>query len=450
MADRYEDPFSNDSGYDPGYTGGGGGTTPGSQTDTQSDADGFNEMAEGDGGVLARAYGRHICIGHLVYFDHQAGPPPVLIAAYMQGEGPWEECEKAWYAGEELDESPDGTAPGWHFHPGTLSSGPSDPVQGVDSFTPTSITYNKTASTTVKLPEKYSSEQRPDKFRGRYKCLLVADYDATGEEIGFSYSANPARVAADALKRAGSDIANRFEWGSWFSWKQNCDETLTWNDGTESHVIPRFECHPAFTSAVDLPTVLDVCCLVSCNRWQDDGEKIRFLLPTDTTVRHAFTANNIKMGSVRIVPADLQQSPRHILTKFLDVFDEYFREASVEETRELLIDAYGDRVSTRALPNMNHSQAQRITAYQMRLETDYSLFVELTGAGDSLHLLPGDYCTVAIEDIFVDGNYLVIDASEASPESTPDERNFRLQKITGILYSDDDHRPIQRAVDPEE
>lgn len=433
---------------DVSYPGGGGGSTPGTQTSTEPIADGFNEMAEGDGGVLALAYGRHICIGHLVYFDHQEGPPPVLIAAYMQGEGPWEACEKGWYAGEELVQRArtEAVLPGFHFHPGTQSSSVSDSVQGVDTYTPDSITYNKTAVTVVKLPEKYSSEQRPDKFRGRYKCLKVVD----AQGAGLGYSANPARVAVDALKRGGYDIINRIDWDSWSAWKGFCDGILSWNDGTNTHSIPRFEANPAFTTSVDLPTVLDVCCLVSCTRWQDDGSKIRFLLPTDTTPIHTFTANNIVMGRVRAVPADVQSVPRHILTKFLDTLDEYFREASVELRRDTLIDAYGDLVSTRALPNMNHSQAQRITAYQMRLETDFRLFVELTGAGDSMHLLPGDFCTISLGNIYLDGDYMVTDVTDVSPESAPDERNFRLQKITGSLYSDDDHYPIQRHPDTEE
>lgn len=439
---------------DVSYPGGGSGTTPGSQTSTVATGDGFGTISDGEGGLLALAYGRHICIGHLAYYEHQEGPPPVAFAVYMQGEGPWEGIEKAWYAyqGEEIPASANSTDPGYHFHPGTLSSGPSDPVQGIDSFIPTGITYNKTANTVVKFKEQYAAEQRPEKFRGRYKCRLVPDYDNTGTETDpGSYSANPARVAADILINRGKMPVTRIDWPSWVAWRDYCDGSLSWDDGTTTHSIARFEAHPAFTEPIDLPDALDVCCMLSCSRWQDDGAKLRFLLPTDMTSQHTFRPDNTV--KTRIVPADVQGSPRHIVAKFLDVLDEYFTEASVELVNETLVNQYGDRLSVRAFPNMNHSQAQRIIAYQMRLETENPIFLELTAAGDSMHLLPGDFCTYEFGDANLDSYYLVIDASDNSPERTPDERVFRLQQIgaapgSGALYSDSDHKPIQRPVAP--
>lgn len=435
---------------DPAYPGGGGGTTPGSQTTTTPSADGFNQMSEGEGGKLALAFGRHIAIGHLAEWQNfPSADPPYILATYLHGEGPWQECEKAWYAVDTqvVPQSANATDVGWHFHPGTQSSGTSDPVQGVDSFTPASITYNKTAYSVVKLPQKYAAEQRPDKYRGRFKCLLVPNYNSSGTQTDAgSYSANPARVAIYLLIVQGKLTTSRIDWPSWVAWRDYCDATLSWNDGTTTHTIPRFEAHPAFTDVVEVPDALDICCGLSCTRWQDDGEKIRFLLPTDTTVQHTFTSENIVLGKVTVEPSDIQSAPRHIVAKFLDVLEEYFTEGSVEQRFESLIDAYGDRVDTRAFVNMNHSQAQRIVAYQMRLETEYSYFVRLVGDGSSIHLLQGDFVAIAIGDIHTDGNYLVVDASDYSPESTPDERNFRLQKITGALYSDSDHRPIQRPV----
>jgi hypothetical protein len=444
------------------YPGGGSGTSPGSPVSTVPVKDGFNEVSEGDGGTLALAFGRHIAAGHGVDIRHDEGPPPQLRAAFLLGVGEWTEAEVVWYAAEPLTavDLADGDTPGYHFHPGALSTGPTDPVQGIDSYIPDGLTYNKRANVVVLLPEKFSTEQRPDKLRGRYKTCKVWDYEADGTPINFAYSANPADVAmflvrllfeqryedpSDAL----AAFQARIDWASYTAWWFYCAAAITWDDGTTVHTIPRFEAHPVFTSTVTLPEALDVCCGLSCTRWQDDGEKIRFLLPTDTDSQHTFTLNNVVSGSVRAVPADVQSAPRHILAKFRDVMDEYFgppEGASVEVRRDGLIDAYGDRVDVRAFPNMNHSQAKRVATYQMRLETDYYFFVELTAAADSLHLLPGDFTTIALGDAILDGNYLVVEASDNSPESTPDARAFRLQRITGVLYSDDDHGPIQRPV----
>jgi hypothetical protein len=429
---------------DPGYSGGGGGANAGSPAVAP---EGFEEVMLDEGGTLALAYGIHLVAGHLTYYKRVEGPPPSVTAFYAQGEGPWNQPVKVWYAGEEIASSPDGSTPGYHFHPGTQSSGPSDPEQGIDSFVPGGITYNRTAYTAVLLPEKFSSEERPDKLRGRYECLLVADYDDTGAETDAgSYSANPARVAADLLIKRGKLPTTRIDWPSWVAWRDYCDEVITWNDGETTHDIARFEAHSVFLQPVDLPEALDSVCVISCTRWQDDGEKIQFLLPTDATIQHTFRPSNVVQGSVKAYPIDVQAAPRHILVKFRDPLDEFVSETSVESKRDLLIDAFGDLISTRYFPNMNHSQAQRIVEYMFRLETDFARRVELTAAADSLHLLPGDFVALDLGDSNLDGNYLILEASDNSAERTPDEREFKLQRIEGALYSDSDHRPIQRPV----
>lgn len=427
---------------DPTYSGGSTPVTPGAPA-----ASGIETVQIGEGALLARAYGEHYAAGHLVAVKHEEGPPPSVTFVMLLGEGPWDSAVKTWYASEEIAVSPDNTTPGYHFHPGTLSSGVSDPDQGIDGFLPDGITYNKSANVVVLLPEKYATEERPDKFTGRYKCLLTDNYDNTGAYVDTTYSPNPARMAADVLLKAAKLPASRIDWPSWVAWRDYCGTTITWDDGTTEHTIARFEAHGVFVGPVDVPAALSAICLMSCTRWQDDGQKIRFLLPTNLTPQHTFRPENVVLNSVRAYHLNVQDAPRHILAEFRDLIDPYLGVTSVEEKRELLIDSYGDSVSRRQYFNMNHSQAQRIAAYQMRLETDYSQRLELTAAGDSLHLLPGDCVTVALNLLHVDGLYMVAEASDNSPETTPDERQFTLQKIDGALYSDNDHHPIQREVE---
>src|SRR5689334_8288737 len=115
--------LSSDAGGDPGdsgYQGGGTGTTPGAPI---AAGDGVETVALDEGGLLALAFGEHLVAGNLVFYKRLEGPPPVVYAAYAQGEGPWSGVIKAWYAGEELahiSES-DASIPGFHFHRGTLS-----------------------------------------------------------------------------------------------------------------------------------------------------------------------------------------------------------------------------------------------------------------------------------------------------------------------------------------
>ncbi len=83
----------------------------------------------------------------------------------------------------------------------------------------------------------------------------------------------------------------------------------------------------------------------------------------------------------------------------------------------------------------------------MRLDTDNPLICELQGVGDSFHVLPGDY--VWVSHTLPGWEYqtcLVIEASDDAAEKAPDTRSFVLQAIAGAIYSDNDHRPIQKAI----
>lgn len=440
------------------YPGGGGGATVGAPVTATS----FEEVSVDEGALLALAYGEHLVAGSLVYYKRVEGPPPSVTAFYAQGEGEWDSVIAAWYAGEALTSIPltDNTTPGYHFHRGTLSTGPTDAVQGIDSYVPGGLTYNKTAYTAVRLPEKFSTEERPDKLRGRYRCRKVWNYNSSGTPLTFAYSVNPADVAMDVIRRSyeqryNGDLAAalvafqaRIDWATYTTWRNYCAATISWNDGTTTRDIPRFEAHMVFLQPIDLPAVLDAICGISCSRWQDDGEKLRFLIPTDTTSQHTFNENNIVMGSIASRPKDIQAAPRHILARFRDLIDPYLGETSAESRREPLINAFGDLISERSFPNMNHSQAQRILEYQFRLESDFRQLLDLTAKGDSLHLLPGDFVTVNLANVLINGSYMILEATDNSAEKTPDERQFSLQRIESALYADADHHVIQRPITP--
>ena len=190
-------PFLEDPWNDPG--GRGDPTDPGSGGGSPTSAANnvINDLQTDEGATKPLAYGRHIVAGQLILHDYSAGPPAASTVLVALGVGEWDSVEKLWYAGDEVDSH------AYHFHPGTQSTGVADAVQGIDSFFPTGLTYSNTAYIAVQVPEPFVSEDRPDKLRGLYKTLKVADYDANGNQTGYGYSANPARVAADLIiKRA--------------------------------------------------------------------------------------------------------------------------------------------------------------------------------------------------------------------------------------------------------
>lgn len=455
---RYQDPY-----YDPYNSGGGsggaggdgyyggGGIGTGSPVGVAASSSGFQDMVVEENGTLALAYGRHVVAGHLILHKYDAGPPPTSIVFVALGEGPWDSIEKLWYAGNELSLSPDGSTEGYHFHPGTESASLADPTQGQDSFYPSGLTYNRTAYVAVKLPEAFATEDRPDKLRGLFKCLKVKDYDANGVETDAgSYSVNPARVAADLIiERAGLPVT-RIDWPSWARWKDYCDETISWDNGTTTDNIPRFECHSVFIQPVNLADALTAVTSASAAYWQDDGEVIRFVIAPDTERRHHFTESNIVAGSLQVYPRDVREMPNKLIAKFRDLDDEFLSETSVEARRDALIDRYGENdTGVRYFPNMNRSQAQRLLERQLRIETDNPILVELKGQGDSMHLLPGDFVYVSHPALgweYV--SCVIIEASDESAEQSADERSFLMQRIDGSIYNDTDHDVRQEAVTP--
>lgn len=440
----------------------GAGATPTNNGPTTAEAtEELQELQIEEGGTLALAYGLHAVRGHLVLHDYDAGPPPSSKVVMALGEGAglgWNSVVALYYAGEAISSSPNGSTAGYHFHPGTTSTGAGDPVQGLDSFFGSGLTYSRTAYIAVKLPDKYAVEDRPDKLVGIYECLKIYDYDVNGtQSSSATYSVNPARVAAHFLIHMGGIPTTRIHWPSWVAWRDYCDQTISWDDGTTTQTIPRFECHVAFTSRPTLAEGLTLICSTAATTWQDDGEVIRFKLPTDTTPVHDFTDGlmttttaNIVDNSFSLTPVDLRDRPSRLIGAFRDVQDDYLVEVREESRREDLEEKGATPETTpRSLPNMNRSQAQRILERQMRIEADNPIFCELRGMGDSFHVLPGDYVTVSHSAVnWLGVKCLVVAVTDESAERAADERTFTLQRIDTDLYSDADHHPIQPEVAP--
>lgn len=435
---------------------------------TSSSAPALEELISGPDGTLAVPYGEHLVRGHLIATKYDPGPPPSSIFIQAGGEGVWEGVVTAWYAGEEVEGSPDGIVPGYLFYPGTISTGIADATQPVNPFLPDGIAYSGTAYVAVKLPEKFSTEDRPDKFVWRAKCKKVWDYDAQGNELNFAYSVNPADIAVDRIRahyeqRYEDDLALAFKlfrarvnWASYTEFWNYCAENLSWDNGTTTVDIPRFECHVVFTNDVDLATALDQICASAGAQWQDDGEQFQFVTAAAHSPVHHFhydptdtKKSNIVAGSVTQSPSDIRTRPNYVVAKFRDIDDPYLTEVSVVAKRPKLRWRAGTVRSERQFPNMNYSQAFRLLERQLRIESDNPFTVTLRGMGDSMHVLPGDYVTVTHPVLgMIFQKCWVLSASYDSAEKAADETDFTLLVINEELYSDADQKPVQEALEP--
>jgi len=430
----------------------------------------IEEFASEGGGLLAIVYGEHLIAGHLIVHKFTPGTPNTSILLVALGEGwgadgsrgDWHSAVAVYYAGAAQSVSPDGSTAGYRFHAGEISTAVGSGNQQVDAFLSGGLAYSGTAYIAVKLTDAVANaEDRPDKLRGRYKGRKTADYDISGNQTVYDYSVNPARVAIDRLfyyyqrkfpgefSRPREALQKKVDWESYRIWSDYNSQLISWFDGTSTVNIPRFEAHIAFTEDAILADAFDRICAASGATWQDDGEQIVFLPPTERTPVHHFTESNIIGGSFSIHPSDLRERPNYFITEFRDFDDVYLGLASTEVRRDALIKQVGEIKATRALPNMHKSQADRLTERMARLEADNPILCSLTGDETSIHVLPGDFVTVSHP--LANWTYqrcLVISVSLSSAEDAADICEFTLQAIDNPLYDDTSHGPRQEALTP--
>jgi hypothetical protein len=432
-----------------GSTGGGGGGLGGGGNDPAdpNPTDPEQTLAEvqlSENAPLVIAYGQHVVAGNLVEYDYTAGPPPGVKFIMALGEGPWDSPVEVYYAGEQLTASTSSGTPGYKFHPGTLSTGTGDLIQGTPMYFATSPPYSGTAYIEVRLDETQSAEQRVDKLVGIYKCKKVANYNSSGTVTDSgSYSTNPARVAADVLNRAGKLAL--IDWPSWVAWRDYCDTVIAY----DTSWIKRFECHLTIFDTTNLADVLSRICLVSCTFWQDTGDKIRFLLPIQGpyTPTYTFTVDNCR--NVAVIANDRSKLPTGFTATFRDINDQYMTETTVEWVDETLESEVGVNRQELQLPPMHRSQAERVCAFRLNLDGTYTTDVEWVAYGGAGAVLPGDVVKIThpvlpfTEGIEANTCFVFVTNTEDLPEDNgPSMRRIRGRRIAQDGFYDDENYTI--------
>lgn len=395
-------------------------------------------LTVGEGQAYPLAYGSHIVSGHLLVRKTTA-PQTALIAL---GIGVWDKVETLWYKGEALP------VEAYHFHPGIPSSGFTDPVQGVDPWLPGGLTYSGIANIVVQI-QTGIDEPDPDfaQLVGRYKCLVIDDYDASGNVTGSDASSNPARVAADLMLKRAKRSGSRINWASWKRWRDACEEVITWNDGTTIHSIPRFTANVAFTQAVSLQSALNLLCDLSASNWQDDGREIRFITPFERTPVFAFSEDNIIRGSVQVDQADQREAPNRVVIQFRNLQNDFLAPASWPVDIEKEIEQRGlIDLGTVNYGPMTYSQAQRIGKYLLRVQGGASSRATFEALPESYSVLPADTVTLShpsISDMAKEA--LVLESSDQL--SGAGTRRFACAILKEPLYADADHEPIPKSLE---
>jgi hypothetical protein len=357
--------------------------------------------------------------------------------------------------------------PGYLFRPGVIATD----SQSVEHpfITASGVGGNGAANIYVCLSEAQSADDRPDGLKCRLKCRRVFNFDGSGAEIDYGYSANPALIAADRILhffeqryRDDLDLARvkfraRIYWPSWVAWRDYCDQLIPWDrDGTGVNVfIKRFELGIGFNADLSLAQALDQITGASATMWQDDGSQLIFLPPSPRAPIHHFHPGNIVNGGISISATDLRRRPNRFIVSGRDLDDTFLGLTAIEppefttewEARQRAIARVGEIRSERDLPNMTQSQFSRIITYRAQLEFHNPVTYSLIGQADAFKVLPGDFATISHPEI--EQAYqlcLVTGIRKRSVQSSADEIGFLLQRIDGELYNDGTHRPRQEAL----
>jgi PA14 domain len=192
--------------------------------------------------VLTVAFGRQAATGHLTRSKWDAR----IVAYNALGEGEWEACEAAYYKGIEIPPAD------YNFHTGALATAMDSGPQIVDDNFEGDVPHSRTAAIGYKGPtgigDSDTKANPPLEFKGIFKTKKCIDLDDSGEETGFTYSANPARVVAELFRGYGripnlpADYEShwaywksRIDWQVWAEWQSYLATTetvdyTTWTD----------------------------------------------------------------------------------------------------------------------------------------------------------------------------------------------------------------------------
>lgn len=197
---------------------------------------------------LTIAFGRQAAKGTLYCSSVSGSSPSHQITAYNAlGEGEWDSCEAAYYQG--WIPSSD-----YHFHPGALATGMNSGPQQVDSWFSADVPHSRTAAIAyrpaVGIGPADPATTAPDKFEGIFKTKKVPNFNSSGVQTDFSFSANPGRCIVELLNTY-SRLPNlpgifsswaaywktRIDWGSWIDFRDFHNQTET----VDYTTIPNFE-----------------------------------------------------------------------------------------------------------------------------------------------------------------------------------------------------------------
>lgn len=187
--------------------------------------------------VLTIPFGLQPVSGHLYCAKIAGASPTHQISAYnLLGEGEWNACLGAYWKGLNIP------AADYDFQVGALATGMASGPQQVNSFFPADVPHSRTVAIAYKIPTGYGDEDiestAPTGFEGIFETKKCPDFNSSGTQTGFSYSANPAREIIELLQTyarmpnlptsyasSAAYWLSRIDWSNWVDFRDFHDQT---------------------------------------------------------------------------------------------------------------------------------------------------------------------------------------------------------------------------------
>ncbi len=234
----------------------------------------------------------------------------------------------------------------------------------------------------------------------------------------------------------------------WTNAAGNAAMTLSWTPPSESTQVipqqylypksesrPRYEAHALFATPTTLDDALRHVLAMSNSFMQQADGKTNFYCFDELTPSFTFDHTNIKEGSMLLKRRDRRDIANRFQAVFRDLDSQYLQPADppiIKEYDDLQTDQ-GRVIEAEpvGLSNCTHWQAKKVLDHYGKREVEMDVFLEFDGTEDTYQVLPGDLVGLTWAPYeFVDKQFLVLEAIDYSPETTPDRRGFVLTEWT--------------------
>lgn len=309
----------------------------------------------------------------------------------------------------------------WNLTSAGGRNGQQDPNFGDGGAGPVGDPYGSMAYLSVVVPNRINDGSSIPAVQALVRGMKLLTFDANGNSQGEQFSANPAWVLLDILRRSSYGL-DEIDVKSFARAAAYCEETISVNDpiaGTVS--APRFQCNfalvaqrsageiiRALRNSSRIYLVLNTSGLLEA-RVENTFALQQPSLPGGSNATEMFAAgwpayefdetsiarNSDGSANFRISARGAQDTPNRLTVEFQDEFNQY-QQDSLSLTDGDDSDLCGQIISAHwdAMGISNFSQASRMLLLGLNRGLQGNQFVEFETSVKALGLMPGDLITV--------------------------------------------------------